>query len=126
MRGWLAVAAMGSFVLAACSSGGSDDDAGVEAGVDSGAGDSGDDGSSCGVTLCIHGDQPPQCPSCAPSGGDICSPPAPVTCNYTNGCTGGQEESRQCTCVLPDAGADDAGDAGSSGGNAHWSCKNGA
>jgi hypothetical protein len=111
-------------LLAACSAGGTSGDAGAgnEAGLESG---NGDDGSMCGQTLCVHGDQPSQCPSCSPSSGDICSPPAAVTCNYSNGCSGALENVSQCTCVLPDAGSDDAGDAGdagSSGGNAHWSC----
>jgi len=125
-----AIGAIGALVLAACSTS-SSGNAGSEAGgseaggSESGAGDGGDDGSLCGTTLCIHGDQPPQCPSCSPSAGDICSPPAAVTCDYTNGCSGALEEASHCTCVLPDAGADDGGDggdAGTSNDKAYWSC----
>ena len=124
--------AAASAIVIACSSNGSGGDAGADggndgassdaAGNDGGASDASDSGSTCGTTLCVHGDQPNQCPSCAPSDGDNCSPPAAVTCNYTNGCSGAQLESRQCTCVLPDASA---GDGGSSG-TARWSCQNGA
>ncbi|HEY1958864.1 MAG TPA: hypothetical protein VGH28_24800 [Polyangiaceae bacterium] len=112
-----------TLVVTACGNSGGPIDAGAEAAIesgtpDSGGADSGTDGdvdaSTCTTTLCIHGDQPNQCPSCSPSDGDICSPPAAVTCNYSNGCSGAQEETRQCTCVLPDAG-----DAGA---NAIWSC----
>lgn len=129
---WATLISTGIVVgIVACSSGQTGGDAGTgnEAGLESGAGEGGDDGSQCGTTLCIHGNQPPECPSCSPSSGDICSPPAAVTCNYTNGCSGAQEEASQCTCVLPDAGSDDGGDAGdasSSGGSAHWSCALGA
>lgn len=110
--------------LAGCSSGGKGDDAGVDAAPDTGtpSDGGGDDSSQCGPTVCIHGDQPPQCPSCSPSNGDICSPPAAVTCNYTNGCSGTALVSSQCTCVLPDASAGDGGDGGSSG-TAFWSCQ---
>jgi len=132
VRGWMMIGCAGAVAIAACSNGGSSgNDAGAEAGNDAATPNDGggDEGTACGVTLCVHGDQPQQCPSCAPSGGDICSPPAAVTCNYTNGCSGAQLESRQCTCVLPDASAGDAGDAGDAGsgnGTAFWSCQSGA
>lgn len=128
VRGWLAIVALGSLVFAACSTGDNGGDAGTEAGVESGPGDSNQQ-ETCGSSLCTHGDQPPECPSCSPSNGDICSPPAAVTCNYTNGCSQGQEISTQCTCVLPDAStsdaadAADAGDGGTTPTKAIWSCK---
>ena len=114
MRRLLAIA-----LLAGCGNGGTSNDAGTDASIESGGGDSGNDASSCIATLCVPATQPPQCPSCAPMNGDICSPPAAVTCNWTNGCTGAQLQSAQCTCELPDAG--DAGDAANP--NAIWSCK---
>lgn len=107
--------------LFACGNGGSSD-----AGSDTGSGsdssgnqDSSDDQGSCMPMLCVHGDQPMQCPSCSPSNGDICSPPANVMCNYTNGCSGAKLSASMCTCALPDAGAD-GGDAGSTW---YWTCK---
>jgi len=130
---WGTFFAAASAVVIACGSNGPGGDAGVDGsggdgGVSDGGGSEGgndgasDSGSTCTTTLCVHGAQPSQCPSCAPSDGDTCSPPAAVTCNYTNGCSGAQLESRQCTCVLPDASA---GDGGSSG-KAIWSCQSGA
>jgi hypothetical protein len=111
--------------LGACSSGGSNGDAGAEAGNDAANGDAnnGNDTSTCTTTLCVQNNTSNLCPSCSPTNGDICSPPAAITCNYTNGCSGAQLQSSQCTCELPDASSDggDAGDAGSP--VAIWSCQ---
>jgi len=114
----------GSFAIAACSSGTNNGDAGADAANDSSAdSNNGNDASMCGVTLCVQNNQSPLCPSCSPSAGDNCSPPAAITCNYTNGCSGAELQSSQCTCELPDAAASDAGDASSTGTNAYWSCQ---
>ena len=111
---------------AACGNGSSGGDAGTDAQSDVGGGDASndvsDDMSMCGPTLCVAGNQAPQCPSCSPSNGDICSPPAAVTCNWTNGCAGAQLQTSQCTCELPDASSD-ASDAGTNSGTAFWSCQ---
>lgn len=104
---------MGAVFFAACSTGGTGGDGGAEAGGEGGPSDGGNDAPSCGTKLCVQNNTSPMCPSCAPMGGDICSPPAAITCNYTNGCSGAQLQSRQCTCVLPDA----------SGGTAYWTCQ---
>jgi hypothetical protein len=124
LRSWIACAAIGAALLAACSSDTSGGDGGTEAGVD---------GPSCGTIgpLCTSGGtQPKECPSCAPSVGEACSP-ASVSCTYTNGCTGATEEAAFCTCEVPDAGSDAATDAGSDagtdaaapdGGGAVWHC----
>jgi hypothetical protein len=123
------MASLAAFSLAlACSSGSTGGDAGMEGGNDSSNNsdaNNGNDTSMCGVMLCVENNVSPLCPSCSPMSGDICSPPAAITCNYTNGCSGAQLQSSQCTCELPDAAAGDASDAGSTSGNAYWSCKNG-
>jgi hypothetical protein len=123
MRRWVWFAAV---VAIGCSSGDSNGDAGADAGNDatndgaSGDSNNGNDVSTCTTTLCVQNNTSNLCPSCSPSSGDICSPPAAITCNYTNGCSGAALQSSQCTCELPDASSD-ASDAGSS--NAIWSCQ---
>ena len=108
--------------LCGCGNGGNGD-AGSEAGPESGAFDSPDDMTTCMTMLCVHGNQSPMCPSCSPSNGDICSPPANITCNYTNGCSGAELSASMCTCALPDAGTTDGGDGGSDAGTTwYWTC----